>query len=114
MSDKFLQNVGLAKQAGRLVRGRDETLGYLTDGKVKGAFVAADASERTKNDISRKCIEGGKEYRILPYTMEQLGRAAGEKPLAVFSVKDTGMFRLLISSLTAEKKEAGKYGNSSD
>lgn len=107
MSDRFLTNLGLARRAGKVARGREETLEKLTAGAVEGVFAASDTSERTRRDIASACARYGREYVPVPFTMEQIGRAIGAKPTAVFGVLDSGFYGLLRSAAPALKKEAG-------
>lgn len=104
MKDKFLSNLGLARRAGKLLRGRDEVFAALRDGKGRGLYAASDISPRT----ARLIDEQGKALGLIPidvgYTMSELGYATGCKPFGIFSVSDDNFRKMLDTAL--ENKEA--------
>ena len=108
MKNKFLSDLGLARRAGKLIRGRDETEANLDTGVLSVVFLAVDVSERTRLLAQRMCEEHGVRLRLLSLTMEELGQAAGCKPFGIFSV--TGGFVGLLEACLGswENKEAEK------
>lgn len=104
MKDKFLSNLGLARRAGKLLRGRDEVFAALRGGKAFGLYAAGDISPRT----ARLIKDQGKTLGITPtpvgYTMSELGDATGLKPFGIFSVSDKNFRKMLDAAL--ENKEA--------
>lgn len=104
MKNKFLSNLGLARRAGQLLRGRDEVFAALREGKAFGLYAASDISPRTVRLIE----DQGKSLGITPtpvgYTMSELGDAAGQKPFGIFSVSDKNFRKMLDAAL--ENKEA--------
>lgn len=62
MTNRFLTNLGLARRAGKVARGREETLEQLRAGALAGVFVASDVSTRSRRDIAAACAQNGKEY----------------------------------------------------
>jgi len=107
LTNRFLTNLGLARRAGKVARGREETLEQLRAGALAGVFVASDVSTRSRRDIAAACAQNGKEYVPLPFTMEQLGNALGARPTAVFGISDSGLNGLLMSAAPTAEKEAG-------
>lgn len=107
MTERFLTNLGLARRAGKLARGREETLERLRAGALQGVFVASDVSERSRRGITSACAQYGKECVSVPFTMEQLGNAVGARPTAVFGITDSGLYGLLMSAAPTPEKEAG-------
>ena len=104
MNDTFLSNLGLARRAGKLLRGRDEVFAALRDGKAYGLYAASDISPRT----ARLIEEQGRSLGIVPtpvgYTMSALSDATGLKPFGIFSVSDKNFRKMLDAAL--ENKEA--------
>lgn len=90
LTNRFLTNLGLARRAGKVARGREETLEQLRAGALAGVFVASDVSTRSRRDIAAACAQNGKEYVPLPFTMEQLGKrwARGRRRFSGFRTAD--------------------------
>lgn len=104
MNSKFLSNLGLARRAGKLLRGRDEVFAALREGKAFGLYAASDVSPRT----ARLIEEQGNSLGITPtpvgHTMSELSNATGLKPFGIFSVSDKNFRKMLDATL--ENKEA--------
>lgn len=104
MKDKFLSNLGLARRAGKLLRGRDEVFAALHDGKGHGLYTASDISPRTQRLIEQHCQALQTQAMAVGYTMSELGAATGCKPFGIFSVSDDNFRKMLDRAL--ENKEA--------
>ncbi len=104
MNSPFLSALGLCKKAGALVRGRDETFSAVSAGKINTVFIAVDISERSKKEVINSL---GNDISIisLKYTKEQLGYAAGVKPMAIFSVGNDGLLNLLKNKAAHEEAD---------
>ena len=76
--DKTLSYIGLCQKAGKLVCGTELATEAIRAGKVKAAFTASDASDNTVKRISDGCRYRNIPYASLPFTREQLGKAAGK------------------------------------
>ncbi len=104
MKDKFLSNLGLARRAGKLLRGRDETFSSLENGKGFGLYAASDISPRTARLIEQMADSCQIAVTRVDYTMSELGDATGCKPFGIFSVSDQNFRKMLDTAL--ENKEA--------
>lgn len=92
--DRALGMVGLAKRAGYLVCGTDAVISAVASKKKPILVVtAADASERTKKQLSDKCATYGVTYMEIPCAKDILARAVGKKEsqISAAAVCDRGM-----------------------
>ncbi|MBO0419670.1 L7Ae/L30e/S12e/Gadd45 family ribosomal protein [Vagococcus fluvialis] len=89
--DKFLNLLGLATKAGKLISGDETTLKGVRSGKPKLVIVATDASEATIKKFRDKC-----DYYETPIlvtcTKAELSYAIG-KSRAIIGVCDNGFSR---------------------
>ncbi len=96
---KFLSNLGMAKKAGRAVFGFDEVVKATDLGHARTVFLTSDAADNTKKKVGRLCEDYEKTAVTVPFTMYDVGNAAGRKPTAVFTITDKGFDALLLRSL---------------
>jgi ribosomal protein L7Ae-like RNA K-turn-binding protein len=104
LNSKFLSNLGLARRAGKLLRGRDEVFTALHEGKAFGLYAASDLSPRSIRLIEDQANSLGITPTPVGYSMSQLGDATGLKPFGIFSVSDKNFRKMLDTAL--ENKEA--------
>ena len=104
LNSKFLSNLGLARRAGKLLRGRDEVFGALREGKAFGLYAASDLSPRTARWVEEQAAGLGITPTSVGYTMAELSGATGLKPFGIFSVSDKNFRKMLDTAL--ENKEA--------
>ena len=97
--NKFLTDLGLAKRANRAVFGFDEVAKAVDLGSARTVYLTADAADNTAKKITRLCADYEKTPVSVPFTTFDIGRAAGRKPTAVFTVTDKGFDALLHRSL---------------
>ncbi len=69
--------------AGGVVTGFDSVLTEVRQGRVKFLLIAADASERTKKQLTDKCTHYKTKYRTGPYTGEELARILGKRAVCM-------------------------------
>ena len=98
MNNGFLLSLGLCRKAGALLRGREETINAVKIKETDTVFISSDISERSKKEVMNS-VEENTKIISLNYTKEQLGYAAGVKPMAIFSVKNVGLKEMLLSRL---------------
>lgn len=94
MTDAFLQFLGIALRAGRLIAGEYPCLEAVRAGKGFLLVVAADASPRTADRLIRAARPKGLPF-ITAYTKEELGRALGQAQRAALLVTDNNIARRL-------------------
>ncbi len=91
-TSRLVSLIGMARRAGFLTFGSDATITAVQKNKTSIALIASNASERTKKQLSDKCISHSVKLVRLPLTCDELAAAAGKlPPLAVVSVTDAGL-----------------------
>ncbi len=95
--NKFLQQLGLAMKAGKVVSGEEPVLQEIRSGKACLVLLAQDAKKNMEKKITDKCC-----YYNVPLVRcgnrEQLGKAIGKEKRVVVAVSDQGFARLLMKS----------------
>lgn len=105
MANNFLSTLGLTRRAGALIKGRTEVSEALMEARVKEFFISNDVSENSMKEIRKmKQIHNAKVYRV-NFTKEDLGNAAGLKPLAVFAIENKGLLDSLKKSDCVEEAD---------
>ncbi len=85
--DKILRLLGLATRAGKIAFGTESVIETIENKKAKIVFIAEDAADRTKRNITRIAQERNIKVRIYG-TIETLSKSIGKENKAVVSVKD--------------------------
>ena len=101
MRSEFLSDLGLARRAGKLLRGREEVFAAAKPKEKKtahGLYISSDLAPRTVKLVR---AQAGEPVSV-PYTMSELGQAAGCKPFGVFSLSDPHFRKLLDQALNKE------------
>lgn len=98
MKDTFLSTEGLVKRAGKFVKGLKDTKDLIKKGSVSLVVCADDASMNTKKEAEFCCRTYNIDLLMTSYKMDELGDAAGEGKIAVFSVTDKGLSELLLKA----------------
>lgn len=95
MHDDFLQFLGIAKKARKLLEGYNKCEDALIKGSVYLLILAGDCSENTKEKFKRICES--KEIPIyIEYSKEQLGEILGRQEIGVVGVTDRGIGEKLV------------------
>lgn len=98
--EKFLNLLGLATRANKLISGDETTLNSIRKEKVRLVIVASDASEGTIKKFRDKC-----DYYDTPIlvtcTKAELSHAIG-KSRAIIGVVDQGFSRKMRELMTEE------------
>ncbi|MEG0256037.1 MAG: YlxQ-related RNA-binding protein [Vagococcus sp.] len=98
--DKFLNLLGLATKAGKLVSGDDTTVNAVRKQNVSLVIVATDASEATIKKMRDKCSYYNTAI-IVAFTKAELSHAIG-KSRAIIGVCDRGFSRKMRELMTEE------------
>ncbi len=98
MRSEFLSDLGLARRAGKLLRGREEVFAAAQKKTAHGLYISSDLAPRTVKLVR---AQAGEPVSV-PYTMSELGQAAGCKPFGVFSLSDPHFRKLLDQALNKE------------
>ena len=99
--------LGIAKKAGLLELGEDQSGIAARGKKARALFTAIDAAENTVRRISNAAEKAQIPHLVLPFTKEELGDALGITSCAALAITDAG-----IATNIAEKLETdnpGKY-----
>ena len=98
MTDRFLQMLGIAAKAGKVVSGSFSAEKAIKERKACLVIVSAEASENTKKHFSDMCA-----YRNIPIIFHargaELGKSIGKKDRICAAVTDQGLSDKLISVL---------------
>lgn len=93
MKDQFLNFLGIALRAGKLVSGTDLTIKGVRDNTVKLVIIASDCSERTKKTLNDK-TDYYQVSLIDTFSSEELKKSIG-KDRKVMGITDLGIARRL-------------------
>ena len=86
---KILNYLGIARRAGFLISGTDAVIASL-EKKAKLVIVATDASDATKDKISRKCFYY-KVNILQEFNTEELAIAVGQNNPKILAITDEGI-----------------------
>lgn len=90
---RFLNLLGIAMRAGKLISGEETTLNSVRSNKVNLVIVASDVSQNTEKKMRDKC--GSYETPIIvAFNKMELSHAIG-KSRAIIGVCDAGFSRKL-------------------
>lgn len=95
MENKLQQSLGLAQRAGKCVSG-EELIFQIEKRKIHLVLIATNASDRTKNDMMKKCERFNVPY-IESLTKEDLSNAIGKFNRVAVGITDVGFSKLLKS-----------------
>lgn len=97
MKIKFLQQLGLAMRAGKVVTGEEAVIHDIRSGRIHLVILSLDASRNTAKKITDKCQSY--QVPILRFgSRQELGRAIGKAERVVLGIADAGFARMLKSS----------------
>ncbi|WP_267904322.1 YlxQ family RNA-binding protein [Risungbinella massiliensis] len=97
MKDNFLQKLGLAMRAGKVVTGEELVIREIRSGRAELVILSLDASRNTAKKIMDKCQSY--QVPILRYgSRQELGLAVGKAERVVLGIADAGFARMLKSS----------------
>ena len=99
MADNALLMLGLARRAGKLIYGSENTALKVRSGKAYLAIVASDASPTTKKLLQNKC----KSFSVplIEFsTKEDLGSVLGKSDISALGVSDRNLAKAIQDKLT--------------
>lgn len=107
--DKVLNYLSLARKAGCLETGEEDTGAAVRNGKCKVLLLASDASENARAR-ARGFLHGKNVPAIkLPYTKEQLSTATGKNGCSMAAITDVGFASSFAQAL--DETFAGRYAD---
>ncbi|RTQ95248.1 YlxQ family RNA-binding protein [Lysinibacillus telephonicus] len=101
MSVQFLQLLGLAARARKVVSGEELVVKEIRNNNAKLVILASDASNNSSKKIQDKCTYYNVEYHVFG-DRYQLGTAIGKEARVALAITDSG-FAKKMSSLLNEK-----------
>lgn len=101
MSVQFLQLLGLAARARKIVSGEELVVKEIRNNNAKLVILASDASNNSSKKIQDKCTYYNVEYHVFG-DRYQLGTAIGKEARVALAITDSG-FAKKMSSLLNEK-----------
>lgn len=102
---KFLNMLGLCRRAGKLFIGHDAVMDCIVRKKALLVILAADGSERLKNETRTTVERSGVNIKIIDtaFSMEEIGLAIG-KYAAILAVTDKN-FASRLAELFEEEQD---------
>jgi len=94
LKDAFLNFLGIALRAGKMISGTELTLQGIRNQSVKLVIMASDCSDRTKKDLTNK-TDSYNVPLVDNFTSQELKRSIG-KERKVIGITDLGIARRLI------------------
>lgn len=110
--DKTLRYLGLARRAGCLAAGEDNTGAAVRSGKTRILLLAHDASDNAVRRAAGFAAGGRIPLITLPYTKQEISEAIGKGLCSMAAVTDIGMAGGILESL--EEAYPGKYTEAKD
>ena len=98
MQNKFLSAIGLAKRAGKVVKGTDSVRDQMKKKRAVLTVIASDVSDNTKKEILDTSEYYGGETILVPYTMAELSHALGKDSLTACAAITDISFKTLIKN----------------
>jgi ribosomal protein L7Ae-like RNA K-turn-binding protein len=95
--------LGIAKKAGLLEIGEEQSGIAARGKKARALLTASDAADNTQRRITNFAERAQIPHLVLPYTKEELGDALGLNPCAAVAVTDAGMAANIAEKLEAER-----------
>lgn len=94
MSSSYLQFLGLAKRAGKVVLGEQQIIKEIQHKKAHLILLASDIGEQTRKRITNKC-----QFYDIPYVVvddrQTLSQAIGATDRVAVAIMDNGFARKL-------------------
>ncbi|WP_131847887.1 YlxQ family RNA-binding protein [Baia soyae] len=95
---KFIQRLGLAMRAGKVVSGEDLVLREVRSKKARLVILSQDAAQNSEKKITDKCSTY--QVPLLRFgTRQELGLAIGKPERVVIAITDPGFARMLQESI---------------
>ena len=90
-----LSTIGLARKAGALVIGSASSVEAVRKNKAELVIISADTGAAIRKKITDKCVFYETDFLEVPYSMEELSRAAGYKtPVSVLTITDKSFLKI--------------------
>ncbi|RLK62443.1 hypothetical protein D3H64_09710 [Atopobacter sp. AH10] len=93
---KYLQLMGLAQRAGKLLSGTEGVMKALRSGQVRLVIAAEDLSESARRNLEAKCQQANVAFMQLA-TSEEISQALGKKR-SVLALTDQGFAKSFLKS----------------
>lgn len=103
--DKALRYFGIARKAGYLELGEENTGVAVRNGKARVVFLAADASDNAKRRADGFLYGRNIPLLRLPHTKEEISLAMGKGGCSMAAITDIGLASSLVSALATEDPE---------
>lgn len=98
MMNKFIQRLGLAMRAGKVVSGEDLVLREVRSKKALLVILSQDAAKNVEKKITDKC--NTYQVPLLRFgTRQELGLAIGKPERVVIAITDPGFAQMIQQSI---------------
>lgn len=98
MNSQFLQLLGLAARARKIVSGEELVVKEIRNNNAKLVILASDASNNSSKKIQDKCTYYNVEYHVFG-DRYQLGTAIGKEARVALAIIDSGFAKKMSSLL---------------
>lgn len=99
---KALGILGLARKAGKVEIGEEQSSISAHSRKARALLTASDAAENTVRRVKISAESAGIPHIMLPCTKDELGDALGVKACAAVAVTDAGLAKNIAEKLETE------------
>ena len=99
MGSKWLNTLGLARRAGKVING-EKLLDCIKSKSVNLVIIASDCGESNKKKYSDKCKFYGIKYYIQG-TKEEISVAIGKGNVSVVGIDDSSLAKLIENNMKA-------------
>ena len=110
--DRNLQIIGLAKKAGLLAVGMEDTISAARYGKAQIILSASDASANSLRRAKNAAEAGGVLQIEVPYSSFELGNVSGRGSPGTVSFLDAGLAALFLKGMS--EKDPERYSGTAE
>ena len=110
--DRCLQILGLAKKAGLLAVGAEDTRSLARAGKIRLVLSAGDASDSALRRARNSAEAGRALHMTVPYTSFELGNVSGRGSPGTVGFLDVGLAARFLRELALADPE--RYGETAE
>lgn len=100
--EKALQMLSLCRRAGKVRLGFDLVKSSVMKGEARLVLCSLEASEKTRKEVRRFCGQWDAPLRLVPYSLEELGRYLGKR-VGVVAVAEGNFAKAVLEKLPPEE-----------
>ena len=101
--EKALQMLSLCRRAGKTRLGFDLVKSSVMKGEAQLVLCSRHASEKTEKEVRHFCQQWDAPLRLVPYSLEELGRYLGKR-VGVVAVAEAHFAKAILEKLPPEEE----------